>query len=272
LRQRRLAELDSQEGAGRTGGYVVATALALLLSGTVEAQQKFFDLPELPPPHEYGDVLIDRLSKESGEKPVVFSHWSHRNRYTCRVCHFELHFAMAPNASEITEAANRDGEFCGACHDGTTAFGHIEGKCSRCHTGPRVDKAKTFKAMRKSLKLPEAPFGNEVDWVEAEQQGLIEPVNSLHDPAFEPIPFNEQFEVPAAWTLIPPADFSHNIHLQWLECASCHPDVFKIQKKATEHFLMVNILEGKFCGACHMKVAFPLDDCKRCHPSMKMKY
>jgi len=31
---------------------------------------------------------------------------------------------------------------------------------------------------------------------------------------------------------------------------------------------MQYILETKFCGACHLTVAFPLDDCLRCHPGM----
>ena len=31
---------------------------------------------------------------------------------------------------------------------------------------------------------------------------------------------------------------------------------------------MKYILEGKFCGVCHLNVAFPLDDCQRCHPDM----
>ena len=212
-------------------------------------------------------MLIDRLSTTADAEPVIFSHWSHRSRYTCRVCHFELAFVMAANASEITEEANRRGQFCGSCHDGETAFGHTDENCDRCHTGLEVDKSKAFKAFR---KFPKARFGNRIDWVAAQEKGLITPINSLEDPDFEPLPFNEQFEVPAAWTLIPPADFSHNVHLQWLECSNCHPDIFKIQKKGPEHFLMKNILEGKFCGACHMNVAFPLDDCKRCHPDMRI--
>jgi hypothetical protein len=28
-------------------------------------------------------------------------------------------------------------------------------------------------------------------------------------------------------------------------------------------------LAGEFCGVCHMTVAFPMNDCKRCHPAMK---
>jgi c(7)-type cytochrome triheme protein len=105
--------------------------------------------------------------------------------------------------------------------------------------------------------------------VAAAEQGLIEPKMSILEPDFEPMEYDEDFEVPAAWALIPPADFSHAAHLRWLECSSCHPDVFKVEKEGTEHMLMKHILEGKFCGACHMNVAFPLDDCKGCHPAMK---
>jgi hypothetical protein len=25
---------------------------------------------------------------------------------------------------------------------------------------------------------------------------------------------------------------------------------------------------GNFCGACHLQVAFPMNDCRRCHTSM----
>lgn len=247
----------------------IALYLSLLVSTPTLAQNAFFDLPPLPPPEEYGDLLIDRLSTAAGEKAVGFSHWSHRTRYVCRVCHYELDFAMAANASEITEEANREGEFCGACHDGATAFGHTPGNCARCHTGSEPGRKKEFKKLRKGGKLPQAEFGNRIDWVEAEELGLLSPVASILEPDYEPIPFKERFEIPAAWTLIPPADFSHNVHMRWLECSNCHPDVFDIEKQGTEHFLMVNILTGKFCGACHLTVAFPLDDCRRCHPGMK---
>jgi c(7)-type cytochrome triheme protein len=32
---------------------------------------------------------------------------------------------------------------------------------------------------------------------------------------------------------------------------------------------MVGIAEGKWCGRCHGKVAFPLTDCQRCHVKPK---
>jgi len=248
---------------------LLVLSLWMVLPGHSRAQRDFFDLPPLPPPEAFGDLRIDRVSGENDVKPVYFSHWTHRSAYTCRVCHFELGFEMQTNLTEITESANRKGEFCGACHDGETAFGHTEENCAKCHAGSPADRRKSFRQFRKSLKLPEAPFGNRIDWVEALESGLIQPRNGILDPDFEPIPFNEEFEVPAAWTLIPPADFSHDIHLQWLECSNCHPDIFKIKKRATEHFLMKHILEGKFCGTCHMTVAFPLDDCQRCHPDMR---
>ena len=35
-------------------------------------------------PDTYGNVVMDRATKGSKEvKPVVFSHWTHRSKYTC---------------------------------------------------------------------------------------------------------------------------------------------------------------------------------------------
>ena len=248
-------------------GLALVTLLAFHgASANLPGDNRFFDLPPLPKPESYGNLLLDRLSTAAGEDPVGFSHWSHRTRYTCRVCHLELEFAMELEASEITEEANRNGRFCGACHDGQTAFGHTEEGCPRCHTGTATGDRKMFKKLR---KLPKTGFGNKIDWVEALNQGDLAPAMSILEDDFQPIPFNEEFKMEAAWDLIPPADFSHNVHLRWLDCSNCHPDVFKIRQEGTEELLMKNILEGQFCGACHLTVAFPLDDCKRCHTKMR---
>ena len=250
---------------------LVLLFLAWVASCTVvvsESEQGYFALPPLPPPHEYGDVVIDQATREADEDAVVFSHWSHRALYTCRVCHFELPFAMVANGSGISEEAHRSGHFCAACHDGETAFGHTRKNCSKCHTGVRADKERSFKKFRESLKLPEAGYGNKIDWIDAENRGLIEPKKSILEPDFEPIPYDQDFEVRAAWAMISPAQFSHDEHIRWLECSNCHPDIFAIEKKGTRHFLMEHIMDDKFCGACHTKVAFPIDDCKACHPRM----
>lgn len=226
----------------------------------------YFKLPPLPKPWEYGNVTIDRLSGSQGQKPVTFSHWSHRRYYTCRVCHFELAFVMGVNETEITEKANRNGEYCGACHNGEIAFGHTEENCRTCHDGGKGPYRKLFQEL---ADLPPARFGNEIDWVEALALGKIAPKNSLYDD-YEPVSYeSEPLKLEAKWTGIPPAYFPHEEHQSWHDCADCHPDLFNIKKRTTEHFEMVYNLEGKFCGVCHLRVAFPFDDCKGCHPDIR---
>jgi len=73
----------------------------------------------------------------------------------------------------------------------------------------------------------------------------------------------------AEWERVPPAIFSHKNHTAWLTCSNCHPEIFNIQKKTTKHFEMKMNLVGEFCGVCHMTVAFPMSDCRACHPAMK---
>lgn len=46
-------------------------------------------------------------------------------------------------------------------------------------------------------------------------------------------------------------------------------DIFNIKKKTAKLFEMRYILEGKFCGVCHLDVAFPLDECELCHPGIR---
>jgi c(7)-type cytochrome triheme protein len=248
----------------RRGIAAILLVIALALPFRAALSQ-FFDLPPLPDPWQFGNVLIERQTGQTRFPPASFSHWSHRTRYTCRVCHFELGFAMKANTTEITEADNQAGLYCGACHDGETAFGHELGYCSYCHNYGFDGSRERFDAL---AELPRAPYGNKIDWIEALEQGLIDPQESILDEEFEPIEYTAPLELPADWQLIPPAGFSHEAHLEWLDCADCHPDIFNVKKKTTERFDMRYNLEGKFCGVCHMTVAFPMDNCKRCHPKM----
>lgn len=225
-----------------------------------------FDIPHDPPSNRYGNLLISRLSDQYGKPWVTFSHWSHRLRYTCRVCHFELGFEMQVNATEITEEKNKNGELCGACHNGSIAFGHTEDNCSKCHNGNVVFGEDKFKEL---ASLPEARFGNRVDWTKALKKRLIKPVQSILNDDYAPMPFKGVLMMRAETANISPAVFPHKIHNQWLDCANCHPDIFNIKRKTTEHFQMKYILQGKFCGVCHLKVAFPINDCMRCHPAGK---
>ncbi|HQQ78948.1 MAG TPA: cytochrome c3 family protein [Thermoanaerobaculia bacterium] len=235
-------------------------ALFLLLAG-----QPWFKLPPHPRPEVFGNVLISRTTAAGPVKPAAFSHWSHRRRHTCRVCHLELEFSFKRNTTPITEEANRQGRFCGGCHDGKTAFAHTEPNCTRCHSGDLAAGAVKFGELR---DLQEAPFGNGVDWSAALESGRIAPAASLTK-GEGGMSLKSKLSLAAEWAMVPPAIFPHDEHTRWLDCANCHPEPFNIQKKTTKHFSMAKNLAGEFCGACHLTVAFPLDDCKRCHPKMR---
>jgi len=251
---------------GRGLRRIAGLGVLLILPGGMAWASNPWTFPPLPPPNQYGSVLIDRTSSANNILPVGFAHWSHRLRYTCRVCHEELDFAMFVNNTEITEKENRQGQYCGACHNGKTAFGHTDEHCQKCHSGTIAIAEPAFAELG---RLPTARFGNKIDWSKALESNLIQPKKSLFDADYKPLPFDKKLDLESRWFGVPPAIFPHDQHSQWLNCSSCHPDIFNIQKKTTKHFEMIFILERKFCGVCHLNVAFPLDDCKRCHPKMK---
>jgi len=238
----------------------------MLLSDNVSGNMLKFDLWPLPPPEEYGNILIDRTSRKNNVKPVTFSHWSHRTKYTCRVCHFELGFDFNTNSTDITEEDNKNGLFCGACHNGNIAFGHSGENCEKCHNGDISYGSEKFEELRS--KLPKAAYGNEIDWAKALKEGAIKPKYSITKDE-KPLDFDKLLELRAEWSGISPAVFPHKAHVQWLDCANCHPDIFNIKKKTTKHFEMKYILGKKFCGVCHLSVALPVDNCKGCHPRMR---
>jgi c(7)-type cytochrome triheme protein len=228
-------------------------------------------LPRLPAAEEYGDVLMSRVAGKT-EKivPVIFSHWVHRTKYTCRVCHGELEFSMRANETGVIcgggEVKNR---YCTACHNGKIAFAPKDGEednCRRCHNADQNPNRERFDALRTSL--PPAKFGNEIDWVKALENGTIKPKGSLSEDV-QPMGLDKTLILAAEMSGIPPAVFPHKAHVQWLDCSNCHPDIFNIKKKTTRHFSMERILKGEFCGACHLRIAFPLNECRKCHPSMR---
>ena len=239
-------------------------AVLCLLSRTPATAN--FDLYPLPPPERYGNILINRTSVKNGVKPATFSHWLHRRRHTCRVCHSELEFTMRVNTTEITERGNRSGRFCGAggCHDGKAAFGHDKPHCDKCHNGDIGYGAEKFAELS---GYPGTLFGNRINWVGALESAMIVPRTFLKNRS-EDIPFDKKLVLEAEWNFVPPAIFPHKSHTAWLDCNSCHPDLFNIKKKGTRDFSMRNILNGEFCGVCHLNVAFPVHDCQRCHPKM----
>src|SRR5512140_3206046 len=74
-------------------------------------------------PADYGKVVINNASQKAGLAPVVFDHWLHRAKYTCRLCHVDIGFGMKPGSSGITAADNMKGMYCGVCHNGKMQSG-----------------------------------------------------------------------------------------------------------------------------------------------------
>lgn len=86
-----------------------------------------------PAQAEYADVVINNYADAAGMRPVVFSHWFHRVRFRCKVCHADLGFQFKAGGNKITMAKIIDGKFCGACHNGEIAWS-VE-NCGMCHSG-----------------------------------------------------------------------------------------------------------------------------------------
>jgi c(7)-type cytochrome triheme protein len=80
-----------------------------------------------------GDLVLDRNSTASGVPAVVFPHWAHRVRFRCYACHPDP-FAMESGANPISMDRLKEGQFCGRCHDGRTAFAVGFDTCTRCHS------------------------------------------------------------------------------------------------------------------------------------------
>ncbi|RMD79395.1 MAG: hypothetical protein D6809_03735, partial [Gammaproteobacteria bacterium] len=102
-----------------------------------------------------------------------------------------------------------------------------------------------------------------IDWVKTLEQGYIQPRETLTgEPGMFPVDFDIIFKNTAS---MPYVRFPHKPHTEWLTCANCHPAIFLPQKGANP-ITMSAIIQGKYCGVCHGKVAFPpTRNCGRCH-------
>jgi c(7)-type cytochrome triheme protein len=246
--------------------------LFLLVAFLTDAMA-FGVMKKRPKLHEYGNVLINNFSEKQNIAPVVFRHWLHRAKYTCRLCHVDIGFAMKAGDTGITEEYNKSGFYCGTCHNGGEAFGPREindsgvetNNCKRCHSfGQNVKFKYNFYEFRK--QFPPDRFGNGIDWLKAEDRNLlalkdyIEGVSIRKPKIQDPKEFNLTAREPD----MPDIVFSHKKHTVWNGCELCHPEIFGIKKDSVPHS-MEDIFAGKFCGVCHGTVAFPNIDCHRCH-------
>lgn len=265
-----------------TGRTVLATLVALtalllpIPSGFAVDYNEFDKVIKTIPPNgpfwKYGTLMMYQKTMRAGMAPVVFPHWSHRARYTCRVCHLELEFSMRRGDSGITRAEYLAGRYCGTCHDGKTAFSaKEEGSCKKCHTRNTEELERKFEKFAESMPL--SPFGNGIDWAKALRDGKIAPKNTLlgDRPAMK-LPDQLKASLKLG-TMSPRSDvlFSHEEHVAELDCSICHPEIFNVKKKGTQFSMEANIM-GSYCGSCHMNVAFPMNHCQRCHPKISYSY
>ncbi len=86
-----------------------------------------------PAQAEFGDIVMNQYSDAAGIRPVVFPHWFHRVRFSCKACHSDLGIKFKAGGNDITMVKIMDGLYCGACHDGKMAW-TVE-NCDLCHTG-----------------------------------------------------------------------------------------------------------------------------------------
>jgi len=260
----------------RRGPFLLALILGVLFLANNAWAQIYLPGPPPEQPSDYGKVILDSYSPAAGMHAVEFDHWQHRARFTCRLCHVDIGFAMEAKATGIQAATIRQGFHCGACHDGKRTFAgktifaacsddRHDQRCVRCHSvgvpNARKEEYRTFTA-----KLPKAFYG--VDWEGAEKSGLIKPVDFLEGVSVRrpPMQSREDFSIKAGYSWVNPIVFSHEKHSIWNGCELCHPEIFPTAKRGTGRYSMFANIEGRFCGACHGKVAFPLNNCRFCHP------
>jgi c(7)-type cytochrome triheme protein len=110
--------------------------------------------------------------------------------------------------------------------------------------------------------LPPDTAGNQVRWVQALDQGAIQPRTNIQP---ETIVKLRTTEVLLRNTgEMPMVRFPHRQHTAWLDCSNCHNQLFE-QVAGKTSINMMLILSGEKCGLCHGAVAFPLTECARCH-------
>lgn len=102
----------------------IAAALLLLVVGSAAPA---------PAWSEQGDIVINNYADKAGVRPVVFPHWFHRIRFTCKACHADLGIKFKAGSNNITMLEIIDGRYCGACHNGQVAWS-VE-NCNLCHSG-----------------------------------------------------------------------------------------------------------------------------------------
>lgn len=257
---------------------IIVICLAVLSAGLAAGQTGIKKKRALP--HEYGMVIMNNHSDKAGLAPVEFDHWLHRSMFTCRLCHVDLAFGMKANTTNVRAVDNKKGFYCGTCHNGKMIHNEKQvfasclpqynpadaQRCERCHSvGKNPVREHDFDWVTK--RFPRERFGNGVDWERAEADGHIKLIDAVEGVSIKrkALAAQKDFTISSKVAGMADINFSHSKHTVWNGCELCHPELFVGVKRGLTKYSMADFYEGKFCGACHLKVAFPLLDCQRCH-------
>ena len=101
---------------------------------------------------EYGDVVLNNTARGANMNPVIFPHWVHRMKYSCRACHESLGFKMKVGTSGITMNKIFAGQYCGVCHNGKVAFAVTQ--CQLCHSGKKGLETQVHRSTSQTLVSP----------------------------------------------------------------------------------------------------------------------
>jgi len=246
--------------------------------GACHNGKQAFPLKECARCHQIKEITYQ--VKATG--PTRFSHARHLAAATptCGTCHPKL-FSAGPN-KHSTMADMRRGKSCGACHDGTKAFG-ID-SCTTCHpvkeiifkvkqTGPtRFSHTQHIKANQcgacHTRLYPTKRQARPVSMAQMEKgmscgachtgKGAFPLKNCT---ACHPAP-----ELTFAVKDAGPVAFSHKAHLGMYGCGECHTTQYATARSATR-VSMKEMENSASCGACHdAKTAFSVKDkCDACH-------
>ena len=110
--------------------------------------------------------------------------------------------------------------------------------------------------------LPPDTSGNQVRWVQALDEGHIQPRTNIQPETIVKLRMTEVLLKNTGE--MPMVRFPHRQHTAWLDCSNCHDELFG-QTAGSTRINMMLILQGEKCGLCHGAVAFPLTECQRCH-------
>ena len=126
-------------------GLAVSVGLFFSMTGMAESTA---DIPAYGPaeiPADYDEDTYGPARMMVWNKPVprvTFSHKVHTMDagLECDSCHddvFEMEHGAVAEKGDFTMQSFSEGNYCGACHDGDTAFSTISPeKCAACHTAP----------------------------------------------------------------------------------------------------------------------------------------